>query len=243
MIKKYISFAAASTVVLAPLVLAAPTHAAVVAPAKTLYACQKKKTGALRIVKKSKKCKKSEKKISWNTKGPKGDKGDIGNPGAPGPGATPFSASLVTVNTALSTVDSDPIAVGGLELRFRCLSFLSAAGSSPRVTSPTAATFATRGVWLNNWAIQDGAVNNRPLQDTKDGNLAAGSEALVSQWEAQTYGVNNIRQNFGVVNTVVTNSSGKYLITYAASSLVQVAPNPASPKAYCEITGWWSKLS
>lgn len=81
MIKKYISFAAASTVVLAPLALAAPTHAAVVAPAKTLYACQKKKTGALRIVKKSKKCKKSEKKISWNTKGPKGDKGDIGNPG------------------------------------------------------------------------------------------------------------------------------------------------------------------
>lgn len=81
MIKKYISFAAASTVVLAPLVLAAPTHAAVVAPAKTLYACQKKKTGALRIVKKSKKCKKSEKKISWNTKGRRATRATSAIPG------------------------------------------------------------------------------------------------------------------------------------------------------------------
>ena len=57
--KKSISFAAAAAVTLAPLALAAPSQGAVVAPAKTLYACQKKSNGALRIVKKSKKCKKS----------------------------------------------------------------------------------------------------------------------------------------------------------------------------------------
>jgi hypothetical protein len=54
------------------------------ANASTLYACVKKKSGAVRLVSKSTKCKKSEKKVSWNTEGPAGLRGPQGLDGKAG---------------------------------------------------------------------------------------------------------------------------------------------------------------
>ena len=59
------------------------------APAATIYACQKKKGGAIRIVSSKTKCKKSsEKKISWATTGPAGKNGANGTNGASGTNGT-----------------------------------------------------------------------------------------------------------------------------------------------------------
>lgn len=54
------------------------------ADAATIYACVKKKDGAVRIVSRSARCKRSEKKISWNSVGPAGKNGLPGAPGAKG---------------------------------------------------------------------------------------------------------------------------------------------------------------
>ncbi|MGA8353130.1 MAG: hypothetical protein WB698_03070 [Solirubrobacteraceae bacterium] len=55
------------------------------ASAATIYACQKKKGGTIRIVSAKTKCnKKTEKKISWNTEGPAGKNGSNGANGANG---------------------------------------------------------------------------------------------------------------------------------------------------------------
>jgi hypothetical protein len=55
------------------------------ASASTIYACQKKKGGAIRIVSAKTKCnKKTEKKISWNTQGPSGPAGKNGTNGSNG---------------------------------------------------------------------------------------------------------------------------------------------------------------
>jgi hypothetical protein len=51
----------------------------------TIYACQMKELGLLRIVDANTACKKIETKISWNVVGPKGDKGDPGIAGPAGP--------------------------------------------------------------------------------------------------------------------------------------------------------------
>ena len=78
-----------------------------------VYACAKKKGGALRTVKKSQRCKRRERKISWNVggqAGPGGSQGAAGSPGPPGaagspgspgsPGATgPAGASAATPET------------------------------------------------------------------------------------------------------------------------------------------------
>ena len=84
-----------------------------------VFACAKKKGGALRTVKKSQRCKRGERKISWNVGGKAGlggSQGVIGSPGPPGaagapgatgspgtdgaPGATgPTGASVATAET------------------------------------------------------------------------------------------------------------------------------------------------
>jgi hypothetical protein len=59
------------------------------ASASTIYACQKKKGGAIRIVSAKTKCnKKTEKKISWNTQGPAGKNGTNGANGKDGTNGT-----------------------------------------------------------------------------------------------------------------------------------------------------------
>lgn len=230
----------------APFALAAPTQAIAPSAATTIYACQKKKSGALRVVKKSKKCKKSEKKISWNTAGPKGDKGDKGDtgaPGAPGPGATPFSAQLVTVNMLASSVSQD-VPVGDMTLNIQCGVFVGALGSSARITSPTAGSYVTRGSWLNNPTDDDGGYNAAPLIEAKAGDLVANTQATMTAQGVQVSmtGSSPVK-NTGVLSFQVTNAGGKYLITYAATTAGQENPPTASPKGYCDITGWWSKLS
>jgi hypothetical protein len=72
-----------------------------------VFACVKKKGGALRTVKKSQRCKRRERKISWNVGGKAGlggSQGAIGSPGPPGaagsPGAAgPAGASAATPET------------------------------------------------------------------------------------------------------------------------------------------------
>ena len=54
------------------------------ADAATIYACVKKRSGAVRIVSQSAKCKKSELKLSWNTTGRNGANGRSGTNGAQG---------------------------------------------------------------------------------------------------------------------------------------------------------------
>jgi hypothetical protein len=51
----------------------------------TIYACQMKQVGLLRVVDANASCTKNEIKISWNVVGPKGDKGDPGVAGPAGP--------------------------------------------------------------------------------------------------------------------------------------------------------------
>ena len=58
---------AAAAVLLAALLIAPRAEAA------SIYACQKKKGGALRIVTSKTKCKKTEKKLTWSTTGKSGD--------------------------------------------------------------------------------------------------------------------------------------------------------------------------
>jgi hypothetical protein len=54
------------------------------AVAKPVKTCVKKKTGAMRVVKKSKKCKRGERKLVLQTKGKRGKRGKQGKPGARG---------------------------------------------------------------------------------------------------------------------------------------------------------------
>jgi hypothetical protein len=64
--------------------LLAVLAAAPQAEAATIYACAKKKGGAVRVVSKKAKCKKSETKLSWNTNGPGGKNGANGLNGSNG---------------------------------------------------------------------------------------------------------------------------------------------------------------
>lgn len=238
-----ISFAAAAAVTLAPLALAAPTQAAVVAPAKTLYACQKKSNGALRIVKKSKKCKKSEKKISWNTEGPKGDKGDIGTPGAPGPGATAFNASLTLGNMA-GAVESATVPVGDSTLTITCAAFLGAMGSYARITSPTAGTYESKGSWLNSPLNESGGYNYGPYREAKSGSFNANAITTMTQRTFQVLvPTAGFYRNMGVVNYTVSNASGTYFVTYVANTVGQTNPPMTTTNGFCDVTGWWSKLA
>jgi len=54
-----------------------------------VFACAKKKAGALRTVSKAKRCKRGERKISWNVGGARGPGGSKGDPGAAGPAGPP----------------------------------------------------------------------------------------------------------------------------------------------------------
>ena len=54
-----------------------------------LFACAKKKGGALRTVKKARRCKRGERKISWNVGGQAGPGGSTGSPGPPGAAGAP----------------------------------------------------------------------------------------------------------------------------------------------------------
>ena len=61
-------------------------------PSTVLYACAKKKGGALRTIKKAKRCKRGERKISWSVGGPSGPSGSAG---AAGPAGAPGAAGGV----------------------------------------------------------------------------------------------------------------------------------------------------
>lgn len=84
-------FARTNAVVLSALIVLAGTTAFAVADqasksskANTIYACVKKKGGAMTSTTQKKKCPKGSKKISWNVKGRDGAAGTIGATGLPG---------------------------------------------------------------------------------------------------------------------------------------------------------------
>jgi hypothetical protein len=56
--------------------------------ASTIYACQMKQVGLLRVVDANTSCTKNETKVSWNVAGPKGDPGVAGPAGSQGPAGT-----------------------------------------------------------------------------------------------------------------------------------------------------------
>ena len=107
------------------------------ADAAEIFACVKKKGGAVRIVTKSTKCKKTEKKLTWNVIGPAGKKGADGKNGANGTsgtngkeGAPGQPQKAVTFNTTLSAAFEAPpsaplfINLGGVSANLVCFSFI-----------------------------------------------------------------------------------------------------------------------
>jgi hypothetical protein len=79
-----------------------------------VFACAKKKGGALRTVNKAKRCKRSERKISWNVggaAGPGGSKGETGGSGPAGPpGAAGSSGAAGSPGGTGPTGDTGPSA-------------------------------------------------------------------------------------------------------------------------------------
>ena len=98
-------------------------YAASALPAgEVIYACKKKRGGALRTVSKAKRCKKSERKISWNVRdvqGPNGGAGSQGSAGLPGvlgvagaagpPGATGAAGTTGPAGASAATPETLPL--------------------------------------------------------------------------------------------------------------------------------------
>lgn len=98
------------------------------AGAATIYACQKKKGGTIRIVSAKAKCnKKTETKISWNTEGPAGKNGANGTNGTNGAAGQPQTA--VHFEAALAASIEAPtktlFEIDGVTVRMECLNFIA----------------------------------------------------------------------------------------------------------------------
>jgi len=96
-------------VALLALGIATAASLAAVGGSSTIYACVKRKGGAVRIVARTSRCKKSERKLSWNTTGPAGASGPRGRTGSRGPsGAAGASGSPGNNGAARGFVDANP---------------------------------------------------------------------------------------------------------------------------------------
>ena len=120
------------------------------ADAATIYACQKKKGGTIRIVSAKTKCKKSEKKISFNTvgkagkdgangtngsNGAAGTNGTNGTNGANGSAGQPQSAISFSVSRAISVTKDTLFSAGGATVKFNCGTILFANIANVEVNS------------------------------------------------------------------------------------------------------------
>lgn len=101
------------------------------ANAATIYACQKKKGGAIHIVTKKAKCKKGETKLSWNTSGPAGKNGANGTNGKDGKNGEPGQPQkAVTFNQTLESSFEPPataplFSLSGVSVKMVCFFFLA----------------------------------------------------------------------------------------------------------------------
>jgi hypothetical protein len=157
---------APAAVLLAALLIAPSAEAA------SLYACQKKKGGTLRIVASKTKCKKTEKKLKWNssgtsgkngkngTNGTNGTNGANGAPGAqgiqgiqglqgpPGPGAKRINGTATVA--FLTETPMGSITVGDAKFDFFCTNAFIVNVVSIKVTSPSAGVFSGFGIKRKN---------------------------------------------------------------------------------------------
>jgi hypothetical protein len=108
------------------------------AEATTYYACVKKKSGSIRLVRRTTKCRKSEKKISFNSRGLAGRTGANGKNGANGLNGAPgapgtFSTALSSGQTIRGAYNTGGTAAAAGALANTSISFLSLLSSAPTV--------------------------------------------------------------------------------------------------------------
>lgn len=233
----------------APAAGAATTSAApsVTSAASTIYACQKKKGGTIRIVKSKTKCKSNEKKISWNVTGPQGaagangangSNGAAGANGAPGPGATPFNGSASQDSVGGATTMTT-VSIGPSTLTFRCSAFLGAGSQSIQLASTVAGNSVTRGIWTDD-ANDPGLPGRDYQQDTFNAGasnvaIAGGPNVLFTNPTVI------VGANAASYQVVLTLGSETFLVSYWAVTGYDEAP--ATDQVECQVSGWWARLA
>ena len=135
--------------------LVATLGVAASADAATIYACQKKKGGTIRIVSKKTKCKKTEKKFSFNTQGPTGTNGANGANGANGTngkdGTNGTNGAAGEPRTAVKFAVTQPndgtsaalFSAGGVDYTFKCNFVLVLNIGSLQATAASGNSYAT----------------------------------------------------------------------------------------------------
>ena len=218
---------AAAAVLLAALLIAPRAEAA------SIYACQKKKGGTLRLVTSKTKCKKTEKKIKWNTTGTAGKNGTNGtngtgangNNGANGTNGTngapgePRKAITFNVTRDTGATKTDLFTAGGVTVKLQCFFFLAnfvsiqATGASGTMSSG---------------AIYTDSANDPPSipQTTVYSDIVDGSDNTLSLLSSNTAAPTT---NKGHVNATIINATSAILLDY----FVQAAASPTA----CTVRG------
>jgi hypothetical protein len=181
------------------------------APAATIYSCQKKKGGTIRIVSSKTKCKKTEKKIKWSTTGPagkngtngangtngtNGTNGGTGATGPQGPGAVRFSGGT-NITFAEDTEVVAPFTIGPVTLSFFCGNAVILNGASMKVTSTTAGTVFTTAIWKESTEAAD----DNPSINFQNAALAANTTETDSLAVAGGDATNNPSTFTSVIDT------------------------------------------
>lgn len=163
------------------------------APAASIYACQKKKGGAIRIVSSKTKCKKTEKKLKWSTTGPAGKNGTNGTNGTNGANGTngtngaagePRSARTFSVTRDLGATATSLFSADGINYQFACAFIFVANGAALQAVQGT-----------STGTFQSGGRIERP----------DGSPTTVDQNEILSGGISGAADNLGLI---LTNTSG-----------------------------------
>lgn len=193
------------------------------ASASTIYACQKKKGGAIRIVSAKTKCnKKTEKKISWNTQGPAGKNGTNGSNGTNGaPGSNgkegapgqPQSATTFNVVSDVST-ETPLFTLDGVSVKLNCVTILFANFNILEATGPTGSK-ADAGIVVSN---SEGKAPEDNQSTAKDVALSATTAALTDLATNAKAPIANV----GYVSATITTSAG----VVDMQAYVEVAPSP-----------------
>jgi hypothetical protein len=192
------------------------------ASASTIYACEKKKGGAIRIVSAKAKCKKkSEVKLSWNMQGPKGATGPAGNNGANGtngkegaPGQPQSAVTFnVTSNTGEPTNYTSLFSLDGVSVRLGCSFVLIANGLNLEASGPVG-TRAEAGILASN---SEGKATEGNQSVAKDVAVTTNTPfaTLVTNGKAPV-------ANDGYVNATITTSGAVVFM----QAFVQIAGSP-----------------
>lgn len=147
------------------------------AQAASITVCQKKKGGAVRVIKSTKKCKKSEVRLTIPTgelvQGPAGSQGAKGDRG---PGAVRIAGDGGAFSLGSPSTAVDTITVGGINLKVVCGNALVLNAVNLEVTSPLAGTVDLTRVLAEN---TDNAIDG-PLLELSNTALVANTKASIS---------------------------------------------------------------